>query len=364
MTPSIRSPGLVHHRRGFGGSAVRTADRIPTTSRTAGRVPELQHALDEHELVLHYQPVVDLDRCVVTGVEALVRWAHPAGLRMPDSFIPLAESSGLIVPLGAWVVDEACRQASEWSRAGLQLDVAVNLSAGQLRVHDIVTVIGKALAGANLHPTRLMVEVTESAVMEDTAVARLALEGVKGLGCRVAVDDFGTGYSSLLYLKHYPVNALKIDRSFVAGLGTHQVDTAIVTSVVRLAQAVGAISVAEGVETPTQLAGLRELGCGFAQGYLFARPVPAAELPQTVAAALRVASGRARRPPPPSRRSVAIPAVVARINQLQRSGASLTTIAAVLNRERALNPRGLRWHSATVAQAATGGTIARSRPVR
>jgi EAL domain-containing protein (putative c-di-GMP-specific phosphodiesterase class I) len=311
---------------------------------------------------LHYQPVVDLDRSDVTGVEALVRWAHPRGLRMPDSFIPLAESSGLIVPLGAWVVHEACRQAAAWSSEGFDLDVAVNLSTGQLRGHDIVDVISEALNRASLNPSRLMVEVTESAVMEDTAVARLALEGVKSLGCRVAVDDFGTGYSSLLYLKRYPVNALKIDRSFVAGLGIDAVDDAIVSSVIGLARAVGAISIAEGVETPAQLAALRDLGCGFAQGYLLARPVSAPEIPLAVAATMQVLACDEPSPRWP-RRSVAAPAVVARISQLERSGASLHTIAAVLNREHAVNPRGVRWHSATVGQAATGRAIRRAHTV-
>jgi EAL domain-containing protein (putative c-di-GMP-specific phosphodiesterase class I) len=240
---------------------------------------DLREAMAQEQFVLHYQPVVDITRNVVAGVEALVRWDHADGLRMPDTFIPVAEASGLIVPLGTWVLEEACRQNAAWTAEGLVLDVAVNLSVRQLAHAAVTATLHDVLARTGLAPAQLMVEITESAVMEDADAALAALSSIAALGSGIAIDDFGTGYSSLVYLKRYPIHALKVDRTFVSGIGRNVDDDAIVASIVNLARAVGAVCIAEGVETAQQLTALRELGCQFAQGYLFARPVPASQLP-------------------------------------------------------------------------------------
>jgi diguanylate cyclase (GGDEF)-like protein len=239
---------------------------------------ELREGLERGEFVLHYQPVIDLRSRAVTGVEALVRWQRPDGLRMPDSFIPVAEATGLIVPLGTWVLEEACRQGAEWTAQGVDLDIAVNFSARQIGHPDIITSIRRALQNSHMRPERLIAEVTESSVVEDAEIAQLAFAQIREIGAAVAIDDFGTGYSSLLYLKRYPITALKVDRQFVSGMSTNDDDYAIVASVVSLARAVGAFCIAEGVETLEQYAALSELGCEYAQGYLFGRPVPAHDL--------------------------------------------------------------------------------------
>jgi EAL domain-containing protein (putative c-di-GMP-specific phosphodiesterase class I)/GGDEF domain-containing protein len=244
---------------------------------------ELQEAIARQEFVLHYQPVVDLQRGAVTGVEALARWPRRGRLGMPDDFVPLAESTGLIVPLGQWVVEEACRQGAQWALAGVDLDVAVNLSVRQISHSEVPATIERALARSGLDPGRLLIEVTESAVMEDADAAQRTLWQIAQLGVGIGIDDFGTGYSSLLYLKRYPVNALKVDKSFVAGLGVHSDDDGIVASIVGLGRAVGAACIAEGVETTEQLAALTELGYAFAQGFLLGQPVVAAEVPEAVA---------------------------------------------------------------------------------
>ncbi|HYO34161.1 MAG TPA: EAL domain-containing protein [Nocardioidaceae bacterium] len=239
---------------------------------------ELWIALERGEFVLHYQPVVDLETKAVVGVEALVRWQHPDGLRLPDTFIPAAEASGLIEPLSAWVLETACSQVAAWSADGLDLDLAVNISAKLISHPDLPTTIADALRQSGLDPTKLLIEVTESMMMEDAEVTGVALGRIADLGPRVAIDDFGTGYSSLVYLKRYPIHVLKIDRSFVAGMGSSPSDDAIVASVVALADAVGGVCIAEGVETPEQLAALRALGCQFAQGFLLGPPLAAAVL--------------------------------------------------------------------------------------
>ncbi|BEP15310.1 hypothetical protein acdb102_36210 [Acidothermaceae bacterium B102] len=318
---------------------------------------ELAGGIAAGEFALYYQPVVDLRLRKVIGVEALLRWCHPDGIRMPDTFIPIAEDTGLIVPLGGWVVEEACRQAVAWAAAGLDLEMAVNLSARQVSHPDTIATIESALQQAKLDPTRLLVEVTESAVVEDAEAAQLALNQVSALGVRIAIDDFGTGYSSLLYLKRYPIQALKVDRTFVSGMGVSDDDDAIVASVISLARAVGAVCIAEGVETHEQHGLLLALGCQFAQGYLFGRPVPADELPDLVVdcderlqlPAPREGGGRARR------QLKVNPSVVRRIDELHQSGASLHTIAAVLNKENAPTDHGGRWVSATVARVIASG---------
>ena len=242
----------------------------------------LRHAIDHGGLRVHYQPVMDLASGEVVGVEALVRWQRDGhGLVPPLDFIPLAEESGLIVDLGAFVLRQACRQVAEWNRrrpGGPPLTASVNLSAHQLSSPGLVEVVGRALADSGLEPTSLCLEITESVLMEDAEASRLALDDLKALGLSIAVDDFGTGYSSLLYLRRFPVDELKVDRSFVAGLGSSAEDTAIVAGVVGLAHALGMSAVAEGVETPEQAERLKEMGCGLAQGFHWSQPMPAEEL--------------------------------------------------------------------------------------
>jgi len=248
----------------------------------------LHRALERDELRVFYQPVVDLDSGAVAGVEALVRWQHPQhGLVSPASFIPLAEETGLIVPIGAWVLDQATAQLSRWRERswGRALTVNVNLSARQLRQPDLIPALMSALLESGTDPALLCLELTETTFMEDARSHREVLAGIQDLGVRLAIDDFGTGYSSLTYLKRLPVSVLKVDQVFVRGLGQDASDTAIVKSVIDLAHALGLVVVAEGVEDGDQVAHLRKLGCDLAQGYFFARPQPAAELERHLDAA-------------------------------------------------------------------------------
>ena len=244
----------------------------------------LRTAMYNDELVLHYQPVVDLTLGVVVGVEALVRWMHPSdGLIGPDQFIPVAEASGLIVALGTWVLEQATTQAVRWQAEGLRLDVAVNLSTRQVAHRDLVPTVARVLRETGLDPHRLVFEVTESAVMEDAEAAAAVLNRITEMGVSLSIDDFGTGYNSLVYLKRYLIFSLKIDCSFTAGMGVNAEDDAIVASVIGLAKAVGGSCIAEGIETQEQYVALRSLRCGFGQGWLFGRAVPAEELHELIA---------------------------------------------------------------------------------
>ncbi|MDX6674316.1 MAG: hypothetical protein QOH11_1734, partial [Solirubrobacteraceae bacterium] len=209
-------------------------------------------------------------------VEALVRWQHPErGLVGPDQFIALTEETGLIVPLGSWVLREACRQWRRWEDSGTPTPrMSVNLSARQLGQPDLVDVVAEALQETGMDPGRLSLEITESTVLADTESALATLEALKRHGVRISLDDFGTGYSSLALLKRIPVDELKVDRSFVAGLGLDPQDSPIVSTVIGLAEALGLAAVAEGVETSAQAEELRRIGCLDAQGFYFARPQP------------------------------------------------------------------------------------------
>jgi EAL domain-containing protein (putative c-di-GMP-specific phosphodiesterase class I) len=243
---------------------------------------EIRTGLDRNEFVLHYQPVVDLKTGTVAGVEALVRWQHGDELRAPDRFIAIAELSGLIVPLGNWILNEACRQGAEWRAAGHDLHLAVNFSARQIQRPDVLGHLDEVLASTGMDPRRLIVEITESTMLDEAEHTREVLEAIRGRGAGVAIDDFGTGYSSLIYLKRYPVRTLKVDRSFVSGLGMDARDDAIVSGVISFARAVGGECIAEGVETVGQLALLQALNCRYAQGYLFSPAVPASDIPSTL----------------------------------------------------------------------------------
>ncbi len=240
----------------------------------------LRRGIQRGELVVHYQPALDLATGGLVGVEGLVRWDHPQrGLLPPGEFIALAEETGLVVPLGAAVLATACRQVMAWPAGadycGGELWLSLNLAARQLLAPDLCSVVEEALADSGLEPGRLCLEITESALLEDSESSTRALNRLKALGVRIGVDDFGTGFSSLTYLKRFPVDVLKIDRSFVAGLCQDHQDRAIVASVIDLAHAFGLTTTAEGVETAEQLAQLRALGCEQGQGYLWSRPLPA-----------------------------------------------------------------------------------------
>ncbi len=240
----------------------------------------LRLALTRNELVLHYQPKFDVSQRRLAGMEALVRWIHPTrGLVPPNEFIPVAEERGLIVPLGRWVMQAACRQISEWRAAGLNPPaVAVNLSARQFASDTLLTDLQDALNQYGLAPSDLEIELTESALMADPPQASRVLHQMDAMGIRISIDDFGTGYSSLAYLKQVPAYAVKIDRTFIDGLPHDGDDASIAQAVVALAHSLGLIAVAEGVETEAQFEHLKALGCDQAQGYLLGRPVAAAAL--------------------------------------------------------------------------------------
>ncbi|MFN8173529.1 MAG: EAL domain-containing protein [Solirubrobacteraceae bacterium] len=243
---------------------------------------DLRGAIGRDELRVAFQPIVALPGGRPVGLEALARWQHPRrGLVLPGEFIPVAEESGLIVPLGQWVLEEACRQAAEWDRDAAPLaglPVSVNLSARQVSHPDLARVVRAALARAGLPPERLVLEITESVLIEQAAGPIATLAALRGEGVRFALDDFGTGYSSLSYLQRFPLDQLKLDRSFVAGLESGPREQAIVGAIVAMARALGIEAVAEGIETERQKAALERLGCPLGQGFLFARPASAAEL--------------------------------------------------------------------------------------
>lgn len=239
----------------------------------------LHRAMENGEFIVHYQPLIDARTMEVTGSEALVRWSDPGGgMRQPASFIPLAEESGLIVPIGEFVLNAACARQRQWHDAGhWKLYVSVNLSCRQFENSDIVAAVSKALKDSGLPPRSLTLEITESAVMRRPSEAIKALNALKNLGVRISLDDFGTGYSSLNYLRNVPIDYLKIDRSFVSNATTSPKDASIVKAIISLAHSMGFRVVAEGVENREQAAIVIGYGCDEMQGYLFSRPLPADE---------------------------------------------------------------------------------------
>ncbi len=249
---------------------------------------DLRRALRHEELCVHYQPKIDLGTGRIIGAEALMRWSTPGGeVRAPAAFLDIAEDTGLIIPMGRRLLDEVCRDASALRHAGPDggpLVLSVNLSVRQLDHPSLVDEVADAVVDAGIDPELIELEITESALMEDVAASAEILARLKTLGTTIAVDDFGTGYSSLHYLQRLPVDVLKVDRSFVAGLEASSGDRAIVSAVIQLAEALRLISVAEGVETAGQLDALRQLGCAQAQGYHIARPMELADLQELVAA--------------------------------------------------------------------------------
>jgi EAL domain-containing protein (putative c-di-GMP-specific phosphodiesterase class I) len=237
----------------------------------------LRRALENGEFDVHYQPLFDIRDRSITGFEALVRWAPPGReMVMPSEFIATAEDSGLIVPIGEWVLREALRQARTWQSPGRPLMISVNVSAHQLSRPSFVEHLRRLIEETDIDPGLVELEVTEGVIIEGAGDAREALDHIAALGVGIAIDDFGTGYSGLAYLKRLPIDTVKIDQSFVRDLTVDPDDAAIVTAIVAMSKSLGVDVVAEGVETEEQLAELKALGCHRAQGYLLARPMNAA----------------------------------------------------------------------------------------
>ncbi len=244
-----------------------SADRIELET-------DLADALAKHEFFLAYQPTFDLRTQVVTGVEALIRWAHPQrGVIAPDVFIPLAEENAMIIPIGRWVLKQACRQAAAWHAAGHTIGMSVNVSARQLERDEFVAEVHDALVHNGLPPSALTLEITETVLMRDATAAAIRLRALKALGVRIAIDDFGTGYSSLAYLRQFPVDALKIDRSFMSGISTSPEAGALMHTLIQLGKALGLETLGEGIEENAELEQLKREECDSGQGFLFARPL-------------------------------------------------------------------------------------------
>jgi diguanylate cyclase (GGDEF)-like protein/PAS domain S-box-containing protein len=256
---------------------------------------ELRKALERNELELHYQPLLALRSGEITGLEALVRWRHPQrGLLDPGEFVSIAEDSGLIEPIGRWVQESACRQVLEWHELQPDrrpFDVSVNLSARQVAHREFAASIGEILASSGLDPVHLRLEITETVLVEESATAIGTLEELSDMGVGLVLDDFGTGYSSLAYLNRFPFDGLKIDRSFVDALGVEQERTAIVEAIVGMARALSLDVIAEGVENEAQLSELDRLGCDYAQGHLFSRPLPAEKISALLSEGVPLYSG-------------------------------------------------------------------------
>jgi EAL domain-containing protein (putative c-di-GMP-specific phosphodiesterase class I) len=240
---------------------------------------DLHTALNEGQFYLLYQPVFDLASLEVCGVEALLRWRHPMrGTVGPDSFLPMLEENGMIVEVGRWVLDQACRQAATWQQHGLDLTMSVNVSMRQLETDDLIQQVKHALADNDLEARSLILEITETNLMLDTAATVGRLQNLKRLGVLIAIDDFGTGYSSLAYLQQFPVDILKIDRSFVAAMNSTTESIAFIRTLVQLGRALGLQIVAEGIEDDNQLTNLQLEQCQHGQGFLLARPLGAQDV--------------------------------------------------------------------------------------
>jgi len=240
---------------------------------------DLRRAMDKDELVLYYQPRLSISTGEILGAEALLRWRHQTlGLVPPAEFVPLAEETGLITAIGDWVLDQACKQNKHWQDVGHRaIDVAVNVSARQFRQHDLKQSVARALESSGLDPTWLVLELTESTIMSDAHAATILLQELRAMGVHLSIDDFGTGYSSLNYLKRFPIDSLKIDRSFIKEITTNPDDAAIAEAVIAMAHSMRMWVTAEGVESLEQLELLRSLNCDEMQGYFISRPVPAEE---------------------------------------------------------------------------------------
>jgi EAL domain-containing protein (putative c-di-GMP-specific phosphodiesterase class I) len=235
---------------------------------------DLDSALADSQFFLLYQPIFDLDSVAIHGVEALIRWQHPTkGVISPDDFIPVLEDTGMIVEVGRWVLQEACAQAASWQRMGYATTMSVNVSMRQLEADTLVDYVQEALTQSGLDPRSLVIEVTESTLMKDANATVSRLKRLKEIGVMIAIDDFGTGYSSMAYLRQFPVDVLKIDRSFVAEMDGTPDSAALIHTLVELGRTLGLVTLAEGIEDDSQLQGLRKELCDRGQGFIFSRPV-------------------------------------------------------------------------------------------
>ncbi len=277
----LRNADIAMYRakwEGKNGYAVFATDMQESVRNRVELEMDLREALDGDQFFLVYQPTIDLGRMTPTGVEALIRWVHPTrGVLLPEGFIPLLEETGLIAEVGRWVLEEACRQGAAWRAAGHRISIAVNVSGRQLDTDRITADIEAALDGSGLEPEALTVEVTETSLMRNVEETARRLTAIKRLGVRIAIDDFGTGYSSLAHLQRFPVDALKIDRSFIAGLEGNREGGTLVHSLVQLGKALSIETFAEGIEGHRELALLREEECDSGQGFLFAKPLDVAD---------------------------------------------------------------------------------------
>jgi len=285
----IRDADTAMYRSKDAGRNTVTVFDVSMLERVAKRVEmerRIRQALAAGDIIANYQPLVQLPSGNVVGFEALARWRDGDHMIAPSDFIAVAEECGLIVPLGALMLDEACASLAHWRRTiagGEHLYISVNLSPRQIRESDIVDTVADVLARHQLPGEALWLEITESVMMEDSVSTAGVLVGLRSLGVRLSVDDFGTGFSSLSTLKRFPVSGVKIDRSFVSGLGHHQSDSSLVAAILAMSRALKLVTIAEGVETSDQASQLFELGCHIAQGYLFSPAVPFIEVPRTVA---------------------------------------------------------------------------------
>ena len=281
----IRSADMAMYRaKGAGKARYEMFDRAMHAEALARLQLEtdLRHAVQREEFVAHYQPVISLETGQIAGFEALIRWKHPErGLVPPNDFIPLAEETGMILPMGQWILREACRQMSGWQQAfprAEPLSIGVNLSVKQFAQPDLREQIADIVATTGVLPNTLKLEITESVIAGNPDHAITVLDSLKTIGIEIYMDDFGTGYSSLSYLTHLPIDCIKIDRSFVSQMETKDRHFQLVRTILTLARTVNLRAVAEGVETTPQLFALRKLGCEFGQGYLFSRPLPSSDI--------------------------------------------------------------------------------------
>lgn len=297
-----RADAAMYRSKDLGRNRICTFDEslLAEVSQRLELDQQLRRAFERDELRVHYQPEVDLARGTITGAEALLRWEHPdRGLLTAGEFVPVAEDNGMIVPLGSWVLAEACRTVAAWCDGGIvdhRFVIRVNLSARQLDRPGLAEEVASVLATTGLEPRRLCLEVTETALMNDADLGLAALGELHRVGVRLAIDDFGTGYSSLSFLKRFPLDVLKIDRSFVDGLPDDPEDVAIVTTILGLARSLGLAVTAEGVESEAQRQALVDLGCRTAQGFLFSAAVPPDDLASELASCVRSGAVPAGRP--------------------------------------------------------------------
>jgi diguanylate cyclase (GGDEF)-like protein len=289
----LRNADLALYRaKGDGRGTFRFFEAAMDLQMQTRRIMEqdLRKALQAGEFELYYQPVVNLARNAISGFEALIRWNHPVkGLVSPASFIPLAEEIGFIVPIGEWVIRQACTTAAQWPQ---DLHVAVNISAAQFRSPGLMQVIVGALGASGLAPTRLEIEITETVLLQNRETTLAVLHQLRALGIRIAMDDFGTGYSSLTYLQCFPFDKIKIDRSFVKDIAENTGSLNIVRAVAAMANGMGMTATAEGVETAEQLQTITSEGCTEMQGFLFSKPLPAAEIERLFLSQARQNPGR------------------------------------------------------------------------